>query len=204
MLGGVLGNFNEHTQSILRIAQRNAERLLRLINDILDIEKIEAGKMVFKFSSVCLNELVSDVIKLNQAFAEKYTVSLQFEKPDDNVMVHVDTDRFMQVLTNLISNAIKFSPQHGTVTITLSHTPHTANIAITDHGPGMTAHFQRHIFEKFSQADTTSQRKHEGTGLGLNISKAIMDKLGGRIYFKTKIGEGSTFYVELPREDEDN
>ncbi len=200
LLGGVVGNFNEHTQAILRIAQRNSERLLRLINDILDIEKIEAGKMVFNFSSASLNELLLEAIKMNQAFAEKYTIQLQFHNPAENIMVNVDTDRFMQVLTNLISNAIKFSPLQSSVILTLTYTSTIATIAVIDHGPGITAHFQRHIFEKFSQADATTQRKHEGTGLGLNISKAIVDNLGGRIYFKTKIGEGSTFFIELPRE----
>ena len=198
LLGGALGKFSEKAKDMLAIAHSNCERLIRLINDILDIEKIDAGKMELKQVALDLNKLVAETITTNETYAEKYGVLLKFDPWPDNLMITGDSDRLQQVFTNLLSNAIKFSPSQGTVTVKIKFTDNQATINFIDRGPGIPDAFQKIIFQKFSQADSTSTRVKGGTGLGLSISKAIAEKHGGDISFKTQLNKGTTFTVTLP------
>lgn len=184
---------------LLSIAKTNSERLIRLINDILDIEKIESGRMEFHLKDWELNDIIKEAIASNQAYANKFSVKLEAPQTIPDIKVNVDHDRLIQVLTNLISNAIKFSPKNQSVNIrTELKDNKTIRVNITDKGEGIPTQFQSQIFQKFSQADSSSTRKHEGTGLGLNISKNIIERLGGTINFTTKIHAGTTFYFDLP------
>ena len=112
--------------------------------------------------------------------------------------MNVDHNRIIQVFTNLISNAVKFSPIHGTVTISIAQQDNEVRVAISDNGSGIPEEFRSHVFEKFAQVDTSSTRERGGTGLGLSISKAIVEKHGGSIHFQTKLNAGTTFYFDLP------
>lgn len=154
--------------------------------------------MEFFFKPLDLNDLLKEVVDANQSYAAQFGVKLMLVLPQDTVIVVGDYDRLTQVLTNLISNGIKFSPLNGEVTISARIDPNQVQIAVTDNGSGIPEAFQSKLFQKFAQADPTLSRAHSGTGLGLNISKTIIERHGGSIFFKTKANEGTTFYFFLP------
>ncbi|MBD2461652.1 PAS domain-containing protein [Oscillatoria sp. FACHB-1407] len=198
MLGGVTGELSEEARSLLEIACRNSDRLILLINDILDIEKIESGAIDFKLEPIELVPLVEQVIEANRAYGDQLAVQFQLRETVPGVCVKADGDRLAQVLTNLLSNAAKFSPPNSTVDIAIHRYPGTIRVAVTDYGCGIPFEFHSRIFQKFAQADASDSRQKGGTGLGLSISKAIIEKLGGQIGFQTKLGVGTTFYFDLP------
>ncbi len=192
-------DLSEKARQLLDIANSNCERLIRLINDMLDIEKIEAGRMDFKFNKVDLTNLIQEAIAANQPLAQKSNVILEFQSPG-KYEIRADYDRITQVITNLLSNAIRFSPPHQKVKIRLSSLLNRVRVSITNFGPGIPKEFQSKIFGKFIQADSSDSRQKSGTGLGLNISKAIVEKHGGTISFVSTQDNGTTFYFELPQE----
>ncbi|MFN3374635.1 MAG: ATP-binding protein, partial [Chloroflexus sp.] len=198
LAGGVAGELPPRAAAMIDIALKNSERLVRLINDILDIEKIESGKMVFKLQPVVLDELVRQTIEANRGFGQQYDVKIELTATLPNVQVYVDPDRMTQVITNLISNAVKFSPVGGKVEVAIGREPQgRVRITVTDHGPGIPVEFRDRIFQKFAQADSSNTRQQGGTGLGLSISRAIVERHGGQIGFVTATGVGTTFYVDL-------
>ncbi len=196
--GGVAGELPEKARSLIDIAANNSDRLVRLINDILDIEKIESGKMVLKKRSIAIAPLIDEAIAANRAFAAQYDVSYRFESQANDMVVYADSDRIMQVLTNLLSNAAKYSPKDGTVDVTLTGDDDEVCIAVADQGAGIPEEFHDSIFQKFSQADASTTREKGGTGLGLSIAKAITEMHDGRLSFETDLGKGTTFLIELP------
>jgi PAS domain S-box-containing protein len=196
--GGMAGILPDKALAMIEIAYRNSERLMGLINDLLDIEKIETGKMAFALASVELSTLVKQVIEMNMAYAAQFEVTLAFPHAPPDIWVNVDGDRLIQVLTNLISNAAKFSPPGSTVEVAVSRSYGKVHVTVADHGPGIPKNFHDHVFDKFAQADSTDARQKGGTGLGLSIAKAIVERLGGEIGFTTEIGVGTVFYVDLP------
>ncbi|MDP3356525.1 MAG: PAS domain S-box protein [Polaromonas sp.] len=197
--GGIAGPLPPAAQGLVDIAKNNCERLIRLINDILDIEKIESGQMRLALQTVPLQPLLLQAIAANEGFAGQHGVTLRLQAPDAAVLASVDTDRLTQVLTNLLSNAVKFSPRSGVVEITLSGRAERVRVEVRDHGPGIPKEFRQRIFQKFSQADSSDTRQKGGTGLGLNISKAIVERMGGSIGFDKAQGGGTIFFFELPR-----
>ena len=199
LAGGVAGPLTDKVRSFIDIAKDNCERLIRLINDILDMEKIESGKMSFQLQALDLMELVERTVKANEGFAAQHHVRLQVVSSLADAKVHADSDRLAQVLTNLISNACKFSPAESSVDIALGAEGERFRVAVSDHGPGISEAFRLRIFQKFSQEDSSDLRKKGGTGLGLSISRAIVEGLGGQIGFDTETGKGSTFYFYLPQ-----
>ena len=196
--GGVGGALPDKARGLIEIAKNNCERLIRLINDMLDIEKIESGKMTFNLRPLELMELIEQVARANDGFAVQHGVRLQVTAAVPGAKVQGDGDRLVQVLTNLISNACKFSPAGSSVDIAVARLGERLRVEVADHGPGISDDFRQRIFQKFSQADATNTRKEGGTGLGLSISKAIIERLGGQIGFFSEPGKGSTFYFELP------
>ncbi|QMT59020.1 MHYT domain-containing protein [Legionella sp. PC997] len=198
LVSGVLGKFPEKVMKLLEIANNNCERLLLLINDILDIEKIEAGKMDFELKVTNLNKLVSESIDVNKMYADKFKVKIKLLPPEHEYLVTVDPDRLMQVLANLVSNACKFSYENETVTIQIKQLNSVVRVSVVNKGKGISPEFQSRIFQKFSQGDSSTTRGKGGTGLGLNISKMIIEKLGGTLHFESKPDELTTFYFELP------
>lgn len=195
--GGVAGELPEPARSLVDVATRNSDRLARLIDDILDVEKIESGQMGFRLVPQDLMTLVEQAVEANQTYGQPYRISLCIAE-SAYVPVRVDADRMQQVLNNLLSNAVKFSPSGGVVEVGVTAENGLARLRVTDRGKGIPPEFQARIFEKFSQADTTSTRQRGGTGLGLSISRAIVDRHGGQIWFETAPGQGTTFFVELP------
>jgi len=196
--GGVTGELPAQAKNLVGIAKSNCERLIRLINDILDSEKIESGKMNFELRPMELEPLLEQALVANEGFAEQHGVKLVLGRVEAPVQVCVDSDRLIQVVTNLLSNAIKFSPPDGAVQVAMRTGAGRVRVEIIDSGPGIPDEFRQRIFQKFSQADSSDTRQKGGTGLGLSISKAIIERMDGSIGFTTETGAGTTFFFELP------
>ena len=195
--GGVSGDLPDKLSSMIDIAYTNTDRLVRLINDILDIEKIESGNMEFRFQPTEIGPLLEQAVQANMAYGVVFEVRFVLEDVPE-ATVNGDPDRLTQVLTNLLSNAAKFSPAGAEVAITAARRNGTVRLSVRDRGPGVPEEHRDRLFEKFTQADSSDARQKGGTGLGLSISKAIVEKHGGTIGFTTALGEGSTFFVDLP------
>ena len=183
---------------MVRIAKENSQRLVRLIDDILSIAKIESEKMPFHLQPVAIDELIARAVEANQNFANQYGVRLQAEPGVPEARVLADLDRLMQVLTNLLSNAVKHSPRGGVVLVGVQRQAGYWQVSVVDNGPGIPESFRDNVFSKFAQADGSDRRKGGGTGLGLSICKAIIDRLGGRIGFESESGVRTCFHFELP------
>ena len=187
------------TEIMMKIAYTNSERLVRLVNEILDIEKIEAGMVHFTMGALPVEQFLTQAVEENYAYGQKYGVSFELGKTPTNCYVVADANRLMQVLTNLLSNAAKFSKPGSKVSISSRLlVADRVRIQVRDSGLGISAKFRSKIFEKFSQDDTSITRQQGGTGLGLNIAKKLVEAMGGRINFQSKLGKGSTFSVDLP------
>ena len=195
---GVAGELPEAAKGLVDIAKNNCERLIRLINDILDSEKIESGKMRLELAVVNMAQLVQQAMAAHEGFADQHRVKLVLQTPDASLQARIDSDRLVQVVTNLLSNAVKFSPPEGTVTVNVLRIAKGVRVEVVDCGPGIPDEFRDRIFQKFSQADASDSREKGGTGLGLNISQALVHKMGGQIGFVSKTGAGSTFFFEFP------
>jgi signal transduction histidine kinase len=192
------GNLPRPMARLLAIAHTNSQRLVRLVNDILDIEKMEAGRVVFNFRRADVRSVVRQAIDANQGFAEDYGVRVRLEDGCIAADVRADPDRLLQVVTNLLSNAIKFSAADGEVVVAIEKKTDVVRITVRDHGPGVPIDFKPLIFEKFAQADAGNDRKKGGTGLGLSIVKQIVDRLGGEVGFADARDGGTIFHVQLP------
>lgn len=201
--GGVAGELPAKAKSMVDIANKNSERLIRLINDILDIEKIESGKMDFRMKEMDLLPLIKQVMQANRAYAEPFGVEFVLKSKLESAWINGDSDKLTQALTNLLSNAAKYSPKNDKVVIFVAKQGGAVHVSVTDRGPGIPEEFQKRIFGKFEQADISDARQKSGTGLGLNITKAVVEKHGGKIAFTTKKGEGTTFYIDLPERREE-
>jgi PAS domain S-box-containing protein len=195
---GVLGELHRDHDEVVEIAERNGQRLLDLINEVLDIEKIESGRLTIVPEMVALDELVRDALRLNQGFADRFLVRLRLEGELPAVMVRADRKRLMQVLTNLLSNAAKFSPPKGDVDVSLGVDQGRVRVSVADRGPGIPATFRSKIFGRFAQADSADSRIKGGTGLGLAICKRLVQMMDGDVGFADRPGGGTTFYFELP------
>lgn len=198
LLGGAVGNLSGQVTELLTIAGNNTERLLLLINDILDIQKIESGNMSFRYEYLDVMPFVKRAIIDNQGYATQHNVTFRIASDIGEGKILADPDRLMQVINNLLSNAAKFSPANDTVDIAVARHHDAIRISVTDYGPGIPEDFQPKLFDKFTQSDSTDSRKRGGTGLGLNIAKIITEKHGGRIGFVTQKNIGTTMFIELP------
>lgn len=196
--GGAAGELPPKAAALLRIAHKNSERLVSLVNDILDMQKIESGRMDFHMRPVDLVLLIEQALEANQAYAQQFEVTLDFVERLPEAPVLVDMDRMMQVMANLLSNAAKFSPPGSRVQVRLLRHKGMFRVAITDQGPGIPREFQPRLFEKFAQADSSDTRQKGGTGLGLSIAKAIVKRHWGGIGFESSTDTGTTFYFDLP------
>jgi len=194
---GTLGEVPQAMQSMLAIASNNSQRLGLLINDLLDIEKLMAGRMAFDLQPVSPEQVAQTVVHDLQQLAASRTVSLDL-RSQSMPAIRVDALRLQQILTNLVGNAIKFSDAGGRVAIGFVEAGEWLRIVIEDQGPGIDPAFHERIFQRFAQADGSDQRRAQGTGLGLAISKELTEQMGGRIGFVSTPGQGSLFWVEFP------
>lgn len=195
---GSMGEVPEKMRPMFDIAHKNCDRLVLLINDILDIEKIEAGKMDFRLRPLEVMALVDEAVAAHQGYGATHGVGLTLTAGLPGAMIQGDADRLMQVMANLLSNAVKFSPPGGEVQLAVRRVPGKIRISVSDQGPGIADSFRPHLFEKFSQADGSDTRAEGGTGLGLAIAKAIVEHHHGHIEVQTALGRGTTFHVDFP------
>jgi PAS domain S-box-containing protein len=200
LAGQMPAAMSESQKKLVKIAQANCERLVRLINDILDMEKIESGRVAFEFSRINLRLAAEQAIEANRGFAEGFGVNVRLHDASVDAEVNADPDRLSQLITNLLSNAIKFSPRDAEVLVAVARAQigNAFRVSVRDHGSGVPEGFKPHIFEKFAQAEGPESRIKGGTGLGLCIAQQIVERLGGQIGFEDALGGGTTFYVDLP------
>jgi PAS domain S-box-containing protein len=195
----ILDEIPEKAKNLLEIAVRNSERLSLLVDDILDLGKIETENIDLNTQPIDVMDLVDQAVDLNMEYVEAFNCSLIVTERAQDILVRVDQHRMLQVLTNLISNAAKFSFTEEQVKIATRCEDDNVQISVTNHGPGIPIHFRDKVFEKFAQADLSDTRSKQGTGLGLSISKALVDLHGGELSFESELEKDTTFHIELKR-----
>ncbi|HTZ11311.1 MAG TPA: ATP-binding protein [Candidatus Margulisiibacteriota bacterium] len=197
VLDGTAGQINEEQKDFLSLAKRNVDRLGRLINDVLDLQKLEAQKMVFNIQENDINELLKEVYNTMLPLTDKRGLELTLKLEEGLPRVKFDRDRIIQVLTNLVNNAIKFT-EKGSIVVTSGYTDNVIQVGIKDSGPGIKKEDMDKLFQQFRQLEKLTERKTGGTGLGLAISKEIIDRHKGRIWAESEFGKGTAFYFILP------
>ncbi len=202
--GGFAKAMPDQAVSLLDISIRNSERLITLVNDLLDYEKIVAGKMDFNLVECDLNTLVHKSVDTNQNFATEYATRFVYQQISQRLEIRVEPRRFDQVMSNLLSNAAKFSKDHADILVQAFELSGYANVSIVDTGIGIPQNALDRIFDRFSQIDSTDTRATGGTGLGLAITKALVEGMGGTIGVISTIGKGSTFTISFPLVDLDS
>ncbi|WP_338766498.1 ATP-binding protein [Massilia sp. METH4] len=197
---GMAGELPRDAGMLIDVACRSTERMIRLVNDMLDMEKIESGNLQFEIRSQPLSPLLRQAIDTVAGTAAARDVRLVVDGDATGLEVLADHDRIIQVLVNLLSNAIKFSPAGGVVHVRVEQEENAVSVAVCDQGRGIPAEFQDRIFQRFAQADSSDSRRREGTGLGLAICKAIIEEHGGDIGFVSQPDHGTQFYIVLPQQ----
>lgn len=195
---GAMGSINQQIEELIQIAGKNAQRLELLINDLLDMEKINLGKMRICMKWQPLSDIIKQSVEDLESYAKQFDVDLVYEPSEDEYFVEIDNQRLLQILTNFLSNSIKFSPPHSKVSIGFQLQNDKLRVKVDDSGRGIPETFKQHLFEKFSQLDSSSTRSSSGTGLGLAISKSLSDYMGIDLDYISKEGEGSCFWVDIP------
>jgi signal transduction histidine kinase len=197
---GAAGPLTEQAGSLVSIASRNASRLRRLVNDLLDMDGLDAGKVAFDIRETDVHALLEDVAAECAPYANEAGARVELLLPHGPLFLATDADRIVQAVSNLISNACKFSPENSTVTVELFRDGEGAIIRVCDEGPGVPESFRARLFDRFSQSDhTNGLTKLPGTGLGLSITKTIVERLGGSIQYDDEASRGATFVIRLPR-----
>jgi PAS domain S-box-containing protein len=199
MLDGLTGSLNEKQVRYLARIKSNADRLSRLINDLLDLSRIESGRVEVRSTTLTLTALAEEVSEHLRSLAAEKLIRIEVPSRDPKLTVWADRDKVTQVLMNLIGNAVKFTPQNGKVTVAVEKNGDDyVQISVDDTGPGILPEEKNKIFSKFYQVANIEREKPKGSGLGLAISKALVEMHGGRIWVESEVGKGSTFYFTLP------
>lgn len=194
---GMVGNLTDKGKELIDIANRNLDRLGRLINDILDVDKIEAGTIQMSLKPQNVQRLVEQAVVSSRTSADEKNVSIAITEVVSE-WARVDEDRFIQVMSNLLSNAVKFSPPDAVVKVAVTRRENSVRVAISDQGRGIPDEFRSRIFQKFAQADASDTKEKGGTGLGLNIVRSLVEQFGGTVGYDSEWERGSTFYFDLP------
>ena len=184
-------------EEFLRSIIESCDRLTRLINDILDSSKIEAGKIEWNMTPIDFIEIIHSSVRVMKAMAEEKGLDLTTQVPIPSLVLEGDHDRLIQVVTNLINNAVKFT-KTGNITVSVEQMPQGVKVGVSDTGVGLAPEHQEMIFERFTQVKNRDRGKPTGTGLGLAICREIVEHHGGKIWVESQLGQGSTFYFTLP------
>ncbi len=201
-LTGATGKLNDKAKKFLRIMERNSNRLARFIDDLLDMAKIERGKMEIKKESLGIFPIVSETVELMKPQADEKNIEIVTNIPNDLPLVFIDGDRTRQVITNLLSNSIKFTPEKGKISIKIRDDKKYLEVSLSDTGMGIPPEKISKIFDKFEQVKEVRERVKgpRGTGLGLAIVKSLVEAQGGKIWVESELDKGSTFYFTLPKQ----
>ncbi|MFG6589722.1 ATP-binding protein [Sulfitobacter sp. 1A12157] len=201
LLSRAAGELPSKARALLEISHRNADRLVLIINDILDLEKISNGRLEFNLEEVDIAELLHETSAANASLEQRHGVRIQVEGTEDLNKVTTDPNRVIQVLTNFLSNAAKFSKPGERVTIRAEENDDELRVSVADRGPGIPASEQHKVFQRFADLSNSDRADKGGTGLGLSVCKAIVENLGGKIGFDSREGFGTTFYFTLPKKN---
>lgn len=189
---------DERTRKMIDVAHRNAQRLRRLIDQLLDFRALSLGRASFELRDLEMGDILRHVERSSVYLSERYDFEMQMDLPDEQLWVFADRRYLIQLFNILLGNAAKFSPPQGTVSISAAADGDVVCVAVGDQGPGIPEEMRAHIFDRFVQADSTATREYGGTGIGLSLAKLIVDNFGGEIYFECGEEGGTTFFVELP------
>lgn len=195
---GAGGQSEPRAIELIDVAHKNSERLSRLVNDLLDVDKLQSGTIDFRFERADLALLLASAVEQNLPYSQSLGISIDLDVPGEAVIVEVDRDRLLQVMSNLLSNASKFSDRGSRVRVRLRTSAAGVRISVIDHGRGMSDEFRRRLFTRFAQENRGSENGQAGTGLGLAICKSIVEKHHGRIIVDTREAIGTTFHIDLP------
>ena len=198
LLAGAGGALEPAAHELIEVALRNADRLIRLVNDLLDLSRLEAGRMEFRREPVWLEDTIAASLEMVAAFANGRSVTLHTEPAREPQLVTADRDRVVQIFVNLLSNAIKFSPKGGRVDVRWWRDDGGVLTEVRDRGPGILPEQLKLVFAPFKQLDSSTTREHGGAGLGLTIAQGIARALGGELTAESEVGKGSRFFVRLP------
>ena len=195
---GHTGAISESTKTYVDIAVNNSKRLINLINDLLDLQKFEAGEMTFEEKDELLSLIIENSINANQTYMQMFDATCRLIIEDEDLWVHVDAARMDQAFSNLLSNAVKYGASKDEIIVTISRFNNAARVSITDHGKGIPAANQDQVFKRYAQISKAKSRHVSSTGLGLNIVKNIIEQQGGKVGFVSDEDKGSTCYIDLP------
>lgn len=197
-LSGVAGEVSDPIRKLLRIAEKNSVRLTRLIDDILDLQKLDLNEISLDFQDIDPTEFLRETTQELEAHASEADVRLTVDSDDEPRRVNIDPFRMKQVVGNVLSNAVKFSPKGGVVECAISERAGTLRMSIRDHGVGIPEGSEDKVFGRFDQVDGSSTRASGGSGLGMHIAKLLIERMGGSISYESHLGEGSTFFIDMP------
>ncbi len=197
-LSGVAGDISDPVRKLLRIAEKNSVRLTRLIDDILDLQKLDLSEMSLDFQDIDPTDFLRETAQELEAHAAESNVRLTVDADDEPRRVNIDPFRLKQVVGNVLSNAVKFSPEDGVVECAVSERGTTLRMSIRDHGIGIPEGSEDKVFGRFNQVDGSSTRSSGGSGLGMHIAKLLIERMGGSISYESHLGEGTTFFIDMP------
>ncbi|MBN4055548.1 HAMP domain-containing histidine kinase [bacterium AH-315-K03] len=200
-LGDAFGHLGADIRSVLQLANNNTEKLLQLINDLLDVDQLESGKLRFSFKSCDLRSIVEDTVKASNSFSKKYNVFFSLTCKVPNAKIWGDVDRIVQALNHLLSNAAKFSKENSEILVSISSCERFFRVSVHDAGPGISESAREKIFEKFSQVDSSDSRLYGGVGIGLYIARTIIRQHKGFVDFENREQGGTHFYFDIPKYD---
>jgi len=201
ILEGRKGKFSPSLKETLDTMQRNGYKLLKLINNLLDLTKFEGGKMRLKIEQINMSDFVNELLQSVKAMADSKKIKLYYQHPSHAVKLSVDPDQFEKVILNLLTNALKFTPEKGKITLFLEEKENTVIFAVEDTGIGIPTDMLDSIFDRFSQVDGSASRSQPGTGIGLSLVREIVLLHGGTIKVESQLGHGARFVVEMPKGD---
>jgi signal transduction histidine kinase len=197
--GGFAGELPAEAAELVTLAHENGRRLSSLIDDVLDVTKLQASGPSLRLQKLCLAPILAQAARANQGYASRAGVLLDYQAGPAEAAAQVDAERLMQVLANLLSNAVKHSPHGALVRLTLEDAGEHWAISVSDRGPGISPDFRPRLFERFAQADSSDRRCVAGTGLGLYITRMLVQRMKGEISVNSEAGKGATFTVHLPK-----